>query len=73
MMSACAGFVAAPVEGPLRCTLKMTAGSSDMMPSPRFSCIREKPGPLVAVNAFFPAREAPNSAAMELISSSIWM
>ena len=65
--------MAAPVEGPLRWTSKMTVGISDMMPRPRFSCISEKPGPLVAVKDFLPARDAPSRAAMELISSSIWM
>jgi hypothetical protein len=33
----------------------------------------EKPGPLVAVSAFAPASEAPMTAAIEAISSSIWM
>ena len=33
----------------------------------------EKPGPLVAVIAFLPASEAPMQAAIEPISSSIWM
>jgi hypothetical protein len=38
-----------------------------------FSCIREKPGPLVAVMDFSPPTEAPMMAAMLAISSSIWM
>lgn len=44
-----------------------------MMPRPMFSCIREIPGPLVAVYTFFPVTEAPSRAAIELISSSIWI
>ena len=36
------------------------------------SCMREKPGPLVAVMAFLPVSEAPMMAAIEPISSSIW-
>jgi len=38
-----------------------------------FSCMREKPGPLVAVMALSPPMEAPMTAAMLAISSSIWM
>jgi hypothetical protein len=38
-----------------------------------FSCINEKPGPLVAVIDFTPARDAPIMAAMLASSSSIWM
>jgi hypothetical protein len=38
-----------------------------------FSCIREKPGPEVAVMLLTPAAEAPMTAAMEPSSSSIWM
>ena len=54
-------------------TLTMTQGTSAMTPKPRFSCISEKPGPLVAVMALTPASEAPMTAPMEAISSSIWM
>jgi len=38
-----------------------------------FSCIKEKPGPLVAVIALRPPTEAPITAARLAISSSIWM
>jgi len=38
-----------------------------------FSCFREKPGPDVAVMALRPESEAPMTAAMLAISSSIWM
>ncbi len=44
-----------------------------MQAKPRFSCIREKPGPLVAVIALTPASEAPTTAPIEAISSSIWI
>ena len=53
--------------------LTITQGASSMKARPMFSCIREKPGPDVAVMAFAPAREAPHRAAMEASSSSIWM
>src|SRR5208283_5786048 len=36
-----------------------------------FSCLRENPGPLVAVMALTPPIEAPITAAIEAISSSI--
>jgi len=38
-----------------------------------FSCISEKPGPLVAVIDLAPVSEAPMMAAILAISSSIWM
>ena len=44
-----------------------------MQAYPRFSCMSEKPGPLVAVILFTPAREAPTTAPMLAISSSIWI
>ena len=37
------------------------------------SCMSEKPGPEVAVSALVPASEAPITAPIEAISSSIWM
>jgi hypothetical protein len=51
----------------------MTQGISAIIANPRASCMRENPGPLVAVIALFPVREAPMIAAIEEISSSIWM
>ena len=59
--------------GPPRITFTITHGVSAMQAYPRFSCIREKPGPLVAVIDFTPARDAPITAPMLAISSSIWM
>jgi predicted secreted protein len=44
-----------------------------MIAKPRFSCIKENPGPLVAVIDFTPAREAPITAPRLAISSSIWI
>ena len=57
--------------GPPRMTLTTTQGTSAMQANPRFSCMREKPGPLVAVMDLTPAREAPITAPMLAISSSI--
>ena len=48
-------------------TLTTTQGTSVMHANPRFSCIREKPGPLVAVMALAPARDAPMIAPMDAI------
>ena len=73
IMSACAGLVGMPVEGPPRMTLTITTGTSAMTAMPRCSCIRENPGPEVAVSGFLPASEAPMQAPSEAISSSIWM
>ena len=68
-----AGSVGRPVDGPPRMTSTMTHGICAMVAKPIISCIRVKPGPEVAVSAFLPARLAPQTAAMEAISSSIWM
>ena len=73
MMSDWAGLVARPVDGPERCTFTTTTGTSPMVAMPRFSCISEKPGPLVAVNDFTPASDAPTMAPMLASSSSICM
>ena len=72
-ISAWAGEVGAPVDGPPRMTLTIRQGISAIQASPRFSCFREKPGPLVAVMAFAPVKAAPITEPMALISSSIWM
>src|SRR3990167_3167687 len=65
------GPVGKPVEGPLLITLTITHGISAIQAKPSPSCIREKPGPLVAVNDFVPPSEAPMIAQIEAISSSI--
>ena len=72
-MSCCAVSVGRPVDGPPRCTLAITIGVSVMQARPRFSIISEKPGPEVTVITFWPPQAAPIMAAMEAISSSIWM
>ncbi len=71
-MSDCPIRVGRPVEGLPLCMFTRTQGASIMTASPMFSCIREKPGPDVAVMALAPAREAPTRAAMLPNSSSIW-
>jgi hypothetical protein len=71
--SLCDGDVGRPVLGPPLMAFTTTQGTSAMMANPRFSCISEKPGPLVAVIDFTPAREAPITAPRLAISSSIWM
>src|SRR3990172_550296 len=72
MTSAWPTRVGSPVEGPPRCTLITTQGTSIIAASPRFSIMRENPGPEVAVMARAPATEAPTMAAMLASSSSIW-
>ena len=73
MTSPWAGSVGRPVLGPPRMTSTMTQGICAMEAKPIISCMRLKPGPEVAVSALAPAREAPQTAAMLAISSSIWM
>ena len=73
MTSPWAGIVGEPVDGPPRITFTMTTGTSAMHAKPMFSCFRENPGPEVAVSDFDPASEAPMTAPMAAISSSIWM
>src|SRR5665647_1879513 len=63
--------VGMPVLGPHLWILTTTQGTSAITAKPKFSCFKEKPGPLVAVRDFKPAREAPITAAMLDISSSI--
>jgi hypothetical protein len=50
-----------------------THGVSVIMPRPMFSIINENPGPEVAVIDFTPPQDAPRMAAIDAISSSIWM
>jgi len=54
-------------------TFTMTQGTSAIQAKPKFSCMSENPGPLVAVMALAPAREAPTTAPRLAISSSIWI
>jgi len=60
------------VVGPPRMTFTITQGVSVPRANPMFSSIRLIPGPEVAVMAFRPPQDAPMTAAMEAISSSIW-
>ena len=73
IMSACAGSVGSPVDGPPRCTLMNTQGVSVMTAKPMCSIISEKPGPEVTVIARLPPQTAPAMAIDEASSSSIWM
>ncbi len=68
--SACSLFVGSPVEGPPRCTLTQTRGSSAIEARPSISVLSDMPGPDVAVMAFLPAKDAPTTAPMPAISSS---
>ena len=63
-------MVGRPVEGPPRCTLTQTSGSSAIVARPSISVFSDMPGPEVAVIAFLPAKEAPTTAPMPAISSS---
>jgi len=58
-MSAWAGRVGNPVEGPPRCTLTNTHGVSVMAANPMCSIMSEKPGPEVTVKALAPPHTAP--------------
>jgi hypothetical protein len=62
--------VGIPVDGPTLIELKKMQGASTACPHPRASCIREKPGPEVAVKDLAPAREAEIVAIAAAISSS---
>jgi hypothetical protein len=64
-------MVGKPVDGDPRWTSTITHGISSIAASPRFSIIKLKPGPEVAVIERFPAAEAPMIEAMLANSSSI--
>ena len=66
-------LVGIPVDGPPLWILTTTHGTSAITAYPIASCFKEKPGPLVAVIDFNPVNEAPITAHIEAISSSIWM
>ena len=69
-MSVCCVRVGMPVDGPARCTSKITAGISAKYARPTNSCISEMPGPDVAVNARAPFHAAPITMPIEASSSS---
>ena len=72
-MSACAGSVGNPVDGPPRWTSTKTQGVSVMAAYPKCSIMRENPGPDVTVNAFALPQTAPWIVIEAASSSSIWM
>ena len=72
MISVCWVRVGMPVDGPARCTSKITAGISAKYASPMNSCISEMPGPEVAVKARAPFHAAPITMPIEASSSSAW-
>src|SRR2546430_11592032 len=59
-----------PVEGPPRCTLMITAGTSAKEARPMNSVISEMPGPEVLVKAREPFQPAPITMPIEASSSS---
>ncbi|MNC95373.1 hypothetical protein D3C83_124790 [compost metagenome] len=61
-----------PVEGPARCTLITTSGSSAITASPMPSCLSAMPGPDVPVTPIEPPNDAPIAAVTAAISSSAW-
>src|ERR1700755_2758671 len=61
-----------PVDGPPRCTLTSTAGTSAKEASPMTSVISEMPGPEVEVKARAPFQDAPITMPIEASSSSAW-
>src|SRR5580693_7220224 len=71
-MSDCWVRVGMPVEGPPRCTSKITAGISAKYERPMNSCINEMPGPEVEVKARAPFQPAPITMPIEASSSSAW-
>src|SRR5579884_489387 len=71
MRSDCSLFVGMPVDGPPRCTLKITDGISAIDDRPNISDISDSPGPDVAVIAFAPANDAPTTAPIAASSSSV--
>src|SRR5579864_8855891 len=72
-MSDCCVRVGIPVDGPPRCTSKITAGISEKYDRPMNSCISEMPGPEVQVKARAPFQPAPTTMPIEAISSSPWI
>jgi hypothetical protein len=70
MRSACSVLVGMPVEGPARCTLSTTSGTSAIEANPIASVFNARPGPEEAVSALTPAYDAPMAMQMEASSSS---
>src|SRR5262245_53360893 len=70
--SLCSVLVGRPVDGPPRCTLTITTGSSVITPRPIASPLSATPGPDDAVTATEPPYAAPSAAPIAAISSSAW-
>ncbi len=65
-------MVGRPVEGPPRCELMMTSGSSVMIARPIASAFKAMPGPEEEVTPSEPAKLAPIALPIAAISSSAW-
>ena len=61
------------MDGSPLITFTITQGLSTIHAKLNPSCMREKPGPDVAVKAFLPDNPAAVITAIEEISSSIWI
>src|SRR5437763_6585159 len=70
--SDCSGLVGMPVDGPDRCELISTRGSSVVIARPRASVFSATPGPELDVTPSAPAKDAPIAEQMAAISSSAW-
>ena len=68
--SLCSVLVGRPVDGPPRCMLTTTSGSSSISASPMASVLSATPGPLVPVMPRLPPKLAPMAAPTAAISSS---
>ena len=65
-------MVGSPVDGPPRCELTITSGSSVLMARPMASPFSAMPGPDEDVTPSEPANEAPMAEQIAAISSSAW-
>ena len=70
--SDCSALVGMPVDGPARCELITTIGSSVAIASPSISVLSAIPGPELEVTPSDPLYAAPIAAPMAAISSSAW-
>ena len=70
--SDCSVFVGKPVDGPPRCELTTTSGSSALMARPIASVFNAMPGPELDVTPMAPPYDAPIAAHTAAISSSAW-
>src|SRR5882762_10311107 len=70
--SDCSGLVGKPVDGPARCELISTRGSSVVIARPSAAGFIATPGPELDVTPSAPAKQAPIAEQMAAISSSAW-